>query len=241
MKHHLRSIFFLLFLFIGSSSVFGGPKSISLPTSYEGSASLKVTGTYQALMPKPDNSGTWCDYKETMEQTGQVNALLVGNYLIYMPAIDNPLVTGTVHYEHHSYLGDKTLASKIAPPQNITAQHYQSAIGLYINYAEKTYTISIELGAEGESSLFNSTGERVGSRTKKSFELEKVELTLPLPQDLRVLKGSKIISSVVKTPKASEKAFKNEKIVEIVWEFIASNEKVDLSKDNIDQMSQNSK
>ncbi len=241
MRYRSILVYCLLVLSFGSSNALGDSRTISLPISYEGSASLKVTGAYQASIPEPDNSGSWCDYKETTAQTGKINALLVGNYLIYMPAIEKPLVTGTVNYEHHSYREGKPLTADIAPPQNITAQHFQGAVGLYINYAEKTYTISIGLGAEGESTLFNNTGERVEGQTKKRFELEKVELILPLPQDLKVLKGSKIISDVVKAPEISHKVLKNEKIMEIAWEFIASAEKADLLKENLDQMGQNFK
>ncbi|MGE5606059.1 MAG: hypothetical protein ACM3YE_10240 [Bacteroidota bacterium] len=240
MKPHFILIYCFLIIFLGSSNVFGNSETISLPLSYEGWASLKVTGTYQASVPELGDGGTWYEFKETTEQNGKVDALLVGNYLIYIPAIDKPLVTGTVNYNHHIYRDGKPLTTDIAPPQNITSQHSQGAVGLYINYAKKTYTISIGLGAEGDSSLFNSTGEKVESQTKKRFELEKVELTLPLPQDLKVLKGGKMISDVVKTPEASHKVLKNEKIIEIAWEFIASKEKVDLSGQNLDQPDQKS-
>lgn len=241
MKFHSILVYSLLILLIGSISIYGDSGTISLPLSYEGSASIKVTGTYHSSIPESGNEGAWCDYKETIEENGQVNALLVSNYLIYMPAIDKPLVTGTVNYKHHSYRDGKPLTANIAPPQNITSQYFQGAVGLYINYAKKSYTISIGLGAEGESTLFDATGEKVESKTKKRFELEKVELTTPLPQDLKVLKGSKIISDVVKIPGSSHKALKNEKIIEIAWEFTASTAKINLPKQNLDQMGQNSK
>mgnify|MGYP000874259484 FL=1 len=236
MKRHSILTFGLLILFSGSNIVFGDSGTISLPLSYEGSASLKVTGTYRSSIPEPGNNGVSYDYEETIEENGKVNALLTGNYLIYMPAIDKPLVTGVVNYQRLSYRDGKPLTADIAPSQNINSQYSQGAVGLYINYAAKTYTISVGLGAEGDSTLFNSTGEKVEGKTKKRFELNKIELTLPLPQDLKVLKGSKTLADVIKNPDASHQVLKNEKIIEIAWEFTASIEKVDLPDQNLDRM-----
>ena len=241
MKPHSMLICCLLVIFLGWSNAFGNSETISLPSAYEGWASLKVTGTYQASAPESGDGGTWYEFKETTEQSGKVDALLMGNYLIYIPAIDKPLVSGTVNYNHHIYRDGKPLAADIARPQNITSQRSQNAVGLYINSAKKTYTISIELGAEGDSSIFDSTGKQVENQTKKRFELEKVELTLPLPQDLKVLKGGKTISDVFKTPDTSHKVFQNEKIIEIAWEFIASAPKIESPQTKINQMDRNSK
>lgn len=227
MKPHSILFYCLLVIFLGWSNVFGNSGTLSLPLSYEGWASLKMTGTYHSSVPELGDSGTWYEFKETTEQSGKVDALLMGNYLIYMPAIDKPLVTGTVNYKHHIYRDEKPSIADIAPPQNITSQRSQSAVGLYINDAKKTYTISIGLSVDGDSSIFNGTGKQVESQTKKRFELEKVELTLPLPQDLRVLKGGKTISGVFKTPDDSHKVLRNEKIIEIAWEFIASAQRLE--------------
>lgn len=238
MKHYSILIFSALTLFFISNIAFGNSdlRNISLPYSYEGWASLKVTGTHHYSIPENENSETWYHCKEIITQNGKVNALLVGNYLIYMPAIDKPWVTGTVNYNRHCYRDGKQLIADIAPSQNITFQNSQSVIGLYINYAKKTYTLSLGLSAEGESTHFNSSSEKIESQTKKRFELEKVELTLPLPQDLNVLKGSQIISGPAATPNPLHKVLINEKIIEISWEFIASTERIDLTKEILDQM-----
>lgn len=238
MKPNSIFIFGLLILFLGTSIVYGnnGFETITLPHSYEGTASLKVTGAYHSSIPENGMDATIYDYKETFEQNGKVNALLVGNYLIYMPAIDKPLVTGTATYNHYAYRDSKLLTTDIAPPQNITSQYSQGAIGLYINYAKNTYTVSIGLGAEGDSTYFDSITGKVESQTKKRFELEKVELTLPLPKELKVLKGHKILSSEAKTPDNSDKVLANKKTIEVAWEFTASNESVELPKQIIDQM-----
>lgn len=241
MKHYSILIFSVLALLIISNITFGdyGLKNISLPHSYEGWVSLKVTGTHHYSIPEKENSETWYHCKEIITQNGKVNALLMGNYLIYMPAIDKPWVTGTVNYNRHCYRDGKQLSADTAPSQNITSQNSRNVIGLYINYTKKTYTLSLGLSAEGESTQFHSVSAKIESQTKKRFELEKVELTLPLPQDLNVLKGSQIISSLVATPNPLHKVLTNEKIIEISWEFIASSERIDLTKEILDQMDQN--
>lgn len=217
------SVCLLLLLFV-TSTVYGntGLETISLPLSYQGTAGFKVSGVYHSSISELGIGGSSYDYKEIIEENGQVNALLVGNFLIYMPAIDKPLVTGTVYYNYCSYRDGKPLVTNIAPAQNITSQNLQGSIGLYLDYTKKTYTLSIGLGAEGESTQFVNAGEQVESQTKKRFELEKVELTLPLPKDLTVLKGSKTISGAVKTPDSLHKVMENKKTIEIAWEFIAS-------------------
>jgi len=199
------------------------PKTIPLPQSYEGTANLKVTGIYHSSILEIGSCNTPYDYKETIEETGKVNALLVGNYLIYMPAIDKPLVTGTVNFNRLTCRNSKPLTSDIAPPQNITGQYSQGVIGLYIDSKKNAYTLSIGLGAEGDSISYNIATGKVENQAKKRLELEKVELTLPLPKEPKVLKGNKIIYSKVKTPDATDKVLENKKTVEVSWEFTASN------------------
>lgn len=228
----------MLTLFLGANPIYANMDldTIALPQSYQGTASIKVTGGYQSSIPNIGNGTIVDNYKETIEENGQINAVLIGNYLLYIPAIDNPTVTGTVNFAHHVYRDNKTVTTDIAPPQNFTGQNSQGAIGLYINYAKGTYTLSIGLGAEGESTSFDGAGEKGENQTKKRFELEKVELTLPLPKDLKVLKGNKIISGEAKTPEPSHKVLENKKTIEVAWEFVASAEKVALPKQIIDQM-----
>ena len=240
MKHYLVLVIIALALFITSDIAFGdsGLGNISLPHSYEGWASLKVTGNHHCSIPKKGDGQTWYDCKEITTQSGKVNALLIGNYLIYIPAIDKPWITGTVNYNRHCYQDGKQLIMDIAPPQNITSHNSQGVIGLFINHAEKTYTISLGLSAQGESTHFDSTSAKVKSQTKKRFELEKVELTLPLPQDLDILKGSQIISGPAATPDPLHKVLTNKKIIEITWEFTASSGRIDLTKEIIDQIQQ---
>lgn len=240
MKHNSVFILSLLALFLGTNIAYGnnGPKTISLPQSYEGTASLKVTGIYHSSILETGIGNTTYDYKETIEEIGKINALLVGNYLIYMPAIDKPLVTGTVNYNRLTCRNSKPLTSDIAPPQNITGQYSQGLIGLYIDYEKNTYTLSIGLGAEGDSISYNITTGKVENQTKKRIELEKVELTLPLPKELKVLKGNKIIYSKVKNPDTIEKVLENKKTVEVSWEFTASNESVEFPKQINDQAGQ---
>lgn len=228
MKHNSILIFWSLILFLGTNIVYGndGLKTILLPQSYQGTASLKVRGAYQSSIPKMGIAVTTYDYEETIEQSSKVNALLVGNYLIYMPAIDNPSVTGTVNYTHRTYWAGKPLITDIAAPQNITSRYSQGAIGLYINYAKNTYTLSIGLGAEGDSTHFDSITGKVESQIKKRFDLEKVELVLPLPKEMKVLKGSKTLYRESKNPEISHIVLKNKKTIEVAWEFVASNERV---------------
>ncbi len=233
MRYGSFFILIALTLFFATNIVYG-LESISLPKSYEGTASLKVNGAYHSSIPGTENDETIHDYQETVEQNGKVNALLVGNYLIYMPAIEKPVVTGTISYNHQTYRNGKPFIFDTAPSQNITVQYYQGAIGLYINFAKKTYTLSMGLGAEGDSTHFDSITGEVESQTKKRLELEKVELTLPLPQDMRKLKGNKVISCEFKTPDIVCQIFKNKKAIEISWEFIASTELVKLPR-NIKQ------
>lgn len=231
MNYHSNLITGLLLLIFGTSAVYGntGLDTLSLPKSYQGTASFKASGIYHASISELGIDGTSYEYKETIEENGKVNALLMGNFLIYMPAIDNPIVTGTVTYHHHTYRDGKPLTADTAPAQNITS-YLQGSIGLYLDYRKKTYTLSMGLGAEGSSTRFATTDGQVESQTKKRFELEKVELTLPLPNDLQVLKGSKTITILAKTPNALHKVMENKKTIEIAWEFTASSEKNVLPK-----------
>lgn len=223
---------FMLFTFFGTYIASGntGIDTISLPQSYEGTVTLKVTGAYHSSIQVTEDEEKINDYRETFEQNGKVNALLTGNYLIYMPTIEKPIVTGTVSYNHLTYRDGKPFVYNIAQSQNITAQHSQGAIGLYFDFEKKTYTISMGLGAEGDSTHFDSLTGKVVSQTKKRFELEKVELTLPLPKDMKKLQGKKIITSEFKTPDPKHQILENKKTIEIIWEFTASSESVVIPK-----------
>ncbi len=243
MKHYSNLFFCLLLLLFGTGLTYGntGLETISLPQSYQGTAGFKVSGVYHSSISLPEIGGNWHDYRETIEESGKINALLVGNFLIYMPSIDKPLVTGTVYYNHCTYRNGNPLMTNTAPVQNITSQNLQGAIELYLDYTKKTYTLSIGLGAEGESTHFVSPAGQIQSPTKKRFELEKVELTIPLPKDLKFLKGSKTISVAAKTPDSLHQVIENKKTIEIAWEFVASPVENALPKQIIDQAGQNAK
>lgn len=223
-------IYIVFALFLGTGIIYGNVNAdtYSLPKSYEGTASIKVTGAYHSSSQGAEDGEGSHDYQETVKQNGTVNALLVGNYLIYMPAIDKPIVTGTVNYNYHIYRDGKPLIYNIAPSQNITVQTFQGAIGLYFDSEKKTYTISMGLGAEGDSTHFNSSTGDVLSQTKKRFELDKIELTLPLPKDMKRLKGHRIITGELKNPDPKYQILENKKTIEIAWEFTASPETVEI-------------
>ena len=229
MRRGLYFIFIILAFFFETYIVYGDSDPITLPQSYEGTATIKVSGAYHSSMQgAQDDAEAINDYQETIEQNGKVNALLVGNYLIYTPAIEKPMVTGTVNYNHHIYHDGKPLVYNIAQPQNITVQYFQGAIGLYFDLNKNTYTISMGLGAEGDSTHFNSSTGNVNSQTKKRFELDKIELTLPIPKDMKKLQGRKIITNELKNPDPKYQILENKKTIEISWEFIASPETVEI-------------
>lgn len=222
----------LFALFLGTSVIHGNVNSDTylLPKFYEGIAAIKVTGAYHSLNQGTEEGEGTKDFQETIEQNGKINALLMGNYLIYTPTLEKPLVTGTVSYNHHVYYNGKPLIFSIAPPQNISVQYSQGAIGLYFDLEKKTYTLSMGLGAEGDSASFDSLTGKDAVRTKKRFELDKVELTLPLPQDIKKLKGTKIITGEFKTPDPFLQILENKKITEITWDFTASPETMEIRK-----------
>lgn len=222
-------IYILFALFLGTSIIYGNVNADTylLPKFYEGTATIKVTGAYHSLS-QTEGGVTTNEFQETIDQNGKVNALLMGNYLIYTPTIEKPLVTGTVSYNHHVYYNGKPQIYNIAPAQNITVQYPQGAIGLYFDFKKKTYTISMGLGAEGDSTRFDSLTRKDTVQTKKRFELDKVELTLLLPQDIKKLKGNKIITGEFKTPDPLLQILENKKITEITWDFTASPETVEI-------------
>jgi hypothetical protein len=229
-----RSLFYiciLFALFLSTGIIYGNvnPDTYSLPKFYEGTATIKVTGAYHSSSQAEDGEAT-NEFQETLEQNGKINALLMGNYIIYTPTIEKPLVTGTVSYNHHVYYNGKPQIYNIAPAQNITVQYSQGAIGLYFDFEKKTYTISMGLVAEGDSTRFDNLTGNDTVQTKKRFELDKVELTLPLPQDIKKLKGSKIITGELKTPDPLLQILENKKITEIMWDFTASPETVEIRK-----------
>lgn len=221
-------------LFLGTGIIYGkvNPDTYSLPKSYEGTATIKVTGAYHSSSQGSEDGEAENDYQETIDQNGKVNALLMGNYLIYTPTIEKPLVTGTVSYNHHAYCNGKPQIYNIAPSQNITVQYSQGAIGLYFDFEKKTYTISMGLVAEGDSTHFDSLTGKDASQTKRRFELDKVELTLPLPQDIKKLNGNKIITREFKTPDTLLQILENKKITKITWDFTASPETVMIREAN---------
>jgi hypothetical protein len=227
-------IYIIFAIFLGTGIIYGNvnPDTFSLPISYEGTATIKVTGAYHSSNQGTKDGDSTEEFQETIDQNGKVNALLMGNYLIYTPTIDKPLVTGTVSYNHHIYYDGKPQIYNIAPPQNITVQYSQGAIGLYFDFEKKNYTISMGLGAEGDSTHFDSLTGNDAVQTKKRFELDKVELTLPLPQDIKKLKGSKIITGEFKTPDPLLQILENKKITEITWDFTASPETVRIREAN---------
>ncbi|NLY74805.1 MAG: hypothetical protein GX075_05825 [Firmicutes bacterium] len=236
----LIMLMILIILNVGAAG--SDSKTIRLPDNYKGTAGIKVNGVYHYLSSELEpEAATEYSYRETFDQEAQINALLGNNYLVYIPSIEKPLVTGTVEYNHHTYQNGRKIITNIAPPQNINAQNFREAVGLYLNPVKKTYTISLVLGADGESTTFDKATGEVKSRTKKRFELEKIELTLPLPRDLSVLKGRKLITGAVDTPNDSRRVLKNQKTIEVTWEFIASAESVEIPPQIIEQIEQDAK
>lgn len=232
----------MLLIILNVSTAGSDSKTIRLPDNYKGTAGIKVNGVYHYLSSELEpEAATEYSYRETFDQEAQINALLVNNYLVYIPSIEKPLVTGTVEYNHHTYQNGQAIITNIAPPQNINAQNFREAVGLYLNPVKKTYTISLVLGADGESTIFDKVTGEVKSRTKKRFELEKIELTLPLPEDLSVLKGKKLIIGMANTPNDSHRVLKNQKTIEVTWEFTASAESVEIPPQIIEQIEQDAK